>query len=1127
MGPADERFGHLFRAMSEGAGMRLANVSEIRVEEPPEAGASQRGAGASTRSAGDGSRSLGGSQHGAGAGSHRGATGGLNALKSALRMGGAHAGEDSSQRGAKSMRFEVPSESGSSQLGRSRSMRRSYSSYAASMRRRSMSSVPGMSGKWSLSSRGATAGGPPSLPRRPPNLARKSLGANLARVSARTRLEEELEQGRPDAVQRGMKPMKSLARTSVGAVSRKPSLPRQARQAAPRLRHIPLSKSVASRDHTILQEYRESNIAIPAFADDQEFSSSGATQLCLPGYVIDNHSVWYIAWWWIIVGLTFWTAFYTPWYIAFEYSYWTLVPQGEDIVTYMPPLRGVAVDLVTAFFFVADIIVNFNLAFSENGLAVIDRKFIAHRYLTSTFAYDLIGAVPIGSFIIYITYWSFDISSRDVDAQKQDIETTVRYLYLLDLLCLARLHRIWQLARKMNLRRSELYLSVIMRNVIIACFWVHWGACLFFMICELDVNSECGLYANGFNMDTETDIGSWYLLSFYWAVITFSTVGYGDISPIGLAGQIYTIVFVLASLTVTAFLVGTITSALSIFDASLLERRTNQARLKQFAKSHHLSDTLCRELEKEFKVVDDVRSQGDEAALAGLPTTVRNSAIEYVYLPHLERCPLLANCGKQFLHMLLCSAHVEVFQKKSRILSRYDPVDELAIIAFGSVIVEYGLMNKDGPDEAEQSEESVIVGVAAAQTSRRAATVSDAPEDDDELLAPTIAGPSDIFGAISFFTDLPQPESVTVLSDLCHVIMIPRAAYMEAATHYPLDAYYILESLYDQVKLLMDQILASEVSSTFRQAADNALRALHSQSSLDSLVAASFRARDLETLKDGSMLEVKTQVLQTVCQLVIQKDFHKVQLEKHVAALLLHACARGSVRQVEELLSQERISGWNPVDAQDADGHTAVLIAAQRGHARLVRLLIRQGANIHLANRFGDTPLSAAVAEGHRQVCLILKEHGAKLQLPAWRSAALLCAAVVNADIEQLMLLLAAGAPPDAQYNLGGTALHVAAACGNTPAVRILVREWKADVFARDGQGRTPLDVARLLPGKSHAKHAQIVDILEGGRGGPGGSSARVRDGGIHVVFSRALSNASSEGGNHKSREASVTGIDT
>eukprot|EP00951_Prasinocladus_malaysianus_P029530 scaffold273420_cov37-Prasinocladus_malaysianus.AAC.1 len=25
-------------------------------------------------------------------------------------------------------------------------------------------------------------------------------------------------------------------------------------------------------------------------------------------------------------------------------------------------------------------------------------------------------------------------------------------------------------------------------------FWVHWAACIFFVICELDVNSPCGIF---------------------------------------------------------------------------------------------------------------------------------------------------------------------------------------------------------------------------------------------------------------------------------------------------------------------------------------------------------------------------------------------------------------------------------------------------------------------------------------------------------------------------------------------------------------------------------------------------------------------------------------------------------
>jgi hypothetical protein len=81
---------------------------------------------------------------------------------------------------------------------------------------------------------------------------------------------------------------------------------------------------------------------------------------------------------------------------------------------------------------------------------------------------DVLGAVPLGSFIIYVNYWTFTVSS---DATyMRDVETTVRFLYLLDLLSLARLHRIWQLARMLNLRRNDgrtLYVSVLIRNIFV------------------------------------------------------------------------------------------------------------------------------------------------------------------------------------------------------------------------------------------------------------------------------------------------------------------------------------------------------------------------------------------------------------------------------------------------------------------------------------------------------------------------------------------------------------------------------------------------------------------------------------------------------------------------------------
>jgi ankyrin repeat protein len=82
---------------------------------------------------------------------------------------------------------------------------------------------------------------------------------------------------------------------------------------------------------------------------------------------------------------------------------------------------------------------------------------------------------------------------------------------------------------------------------------------------------------------------------------------------------------------------------------------------------------------------------------------------------------------------------------------------------------------------------------------------------------------------------------------------------------------------------------------------------------------------------------------------------------------------------VEEILSEERIAGWNPVNAQDDEGLSAVMIAAQNGHVRLVKALITHGADLTLADKYGNTALSMAVSQGERP--MVLSPHSRQARL--------------------------------------------------------------------------------------------------------------------------------------------------
>ena len=78
-------------------------------------------------------------------------------------------------------------------------------------------------------------------------------------------------------------------------------------------------------------------------------------------------------------------------------------------------------------------------------------------------------------------------------------------------------------------------------------------------------------------------------------------------------------------------------------------------------------------------------------------------------------------------------------------------------------------------------------------------------------------------------------------------------------------------------------------------------------------------------------------------------------------AVLIQAAKTGNIIHVQALLAK----GVN-ANAKDSEGTTALMFAAQKGYAEIVRILLNNGANVNLASRrFGLTALMLAAA--HKQ----------------------------------------------------------------------------------------------------------------------------------------------------------------
>ncbi|KAK3265075.1 hypothetical protein CYMTET_26222 [Cymbomonas tetramitiformis] len=221
---------------------------------------------------------------------------------------------------------------------------------------------------------------------------------------------------------------------------------------------------------------------------------------------------------------------------------------------------------------------------------------------------------------------------------------------------------------------------------------------------------------------------------------------------------------------------------------------------------------------------------------------------------------------------------------------------------------------------------------------------------------------------------------------------------------------------------------------------------------------------------------------------------------------LYNAASSGDLDGVRQLLATASVPADG--DPNSVHGWRPLHIAALKGHAEVVAVLLRAGARGDLCSHDGCTALHLAAEEGHRVLELLLRD-GICVRVDARESGGQtpLHLAAAGAHVEVIELLVAQGSQTDVRTNegqlalhlaatsrapqavqavqallrlgadvggldgAGGTALHSASDAGNSQAVAVLTKRG-ADVNARRLDGNTPLHVAVL------AQQPQVVEML-------------------------------------------------
>jgi ankyrin repeat protein len=193
-----------------------------------------------------------------------------------------------------------------------------------------------------------------------------------------------------------------------------------------------------------------------------------------------------------------------------------------------------------------------------------------------------------------------------------------------------------------------------------------------------------------------------------------------------------------------------------------------------------------------------------------------------------------------------------------------------------------------------------------------------------------------------------------------------------------------------------------------------------------------------------------------------------------------------AVKQQDLAAVRARITAHADLNAEEADGFTALHWAVQRNNAALVEMLIAAGANVKTISRYHITPLYLACNNGNAAIAQRLLTAGADPNEIALEGQTALMTAAANGNPEVLRLLLKGGANANAVEPFRGqTSLMWAAAKGNAAAVEELV-EFGAHVDTKSKNGFTPLLFAvrdaHIEAARALLKHgANVNDVAPDG----------------------------------------------
>ncbi|KAH8081016.1 voltage-gated potassium channel [Aureococcus anophagefferens] len=176
-----------------------------------------------------------------------------------------------------------------------------------------------------------------------------------------------------------------------------------------------------------------------------------------------------------------------------------------------------------------------------------------------------------------------------------------------------------------------------------------------------------------------------YVVAFYWAFTTMTSVGYGDVTPESDAERIYAIFAMMIGVAFYSYIIATVASMVTAADAKSVIYFERMDQLSSWMRHYKFEMSLRRRTRRFFKQFYATRSAIDERSiLENLAPQLQEAVSSYLLHTFVKTHPLFSNFPEGTLWKILAIVRTIQFEPDTDVVATGSPSSALFILLSGS-----------------------------------------------------------------------------------------------------------------------------------------------------------------------------------------------------------------------------------------------------------------------------------------------------------------------------------------------------------------------------------------------------------------------------------------------------------